>query len=429
MLTVPIFVPMPISLCLNNPSSKTCTIDIIVRYKGKRYKKSTGISVAFAAWSKYTEKILAPSTDKEAAAKNTSLKKQKKAAEDACNYFTEQSIKPEAWEFWDCFNRCLLDEPNRVTDGVCAYMENMILTETQHATSTQKKWKSILKLLRDFENDKHLQMSFKWIAAGGCDQITQWMYGKGKSNNYAGGVLRVVKRVYNHARGKLDLKPLIGVKVESHPKDAIYLTSDEIDAIADQELTEETLSAFFKKIESEDILTSYEVKMYNVARAKFLFGCYTGLRVSDFNSIKELNIRDGIVNVYMKKTKKKVAIPLNSKARKLISSGLLFESIPDQDINKKIKIICRMTGAINYPVEIKKHIAGQAVIEEHPKWDLVTSHTARRSFATNLHLSGAVSLFDIMLLLGHSSIETTRNYLRVSVDENALRLAKLDVFR
>ncbi len=208
------------------------------------------------------------------------------------------------------------------------------------------------------------------------------------------------------------------------------MTSDEIDAIADQELTEETLSEFLKRINSEDILTSYEVKMYNVARAKFfLFGCYTGLRVSDFNSIKELNIREGIVNVYMKKTKKKVAIPLNSKARKLISSGFLFESIPDQDINKKIKIICRMTEAMDYPVEIKKHIAGQAIIEEHPKWDLVTSHTARRSFATNLHLSGAVSLFDIMLLLGHSSIETTRNYLRVSADENALRLAKLDIFK
>lgn len=421
---------MSVNLCIHKSTlDATSCIDVVVRYKGKRYKKSTGISIQPSTWSKYSEKILAPSTDKEAVAKNAALKKQKKAAEDACNYFTERCIIPEPWEFWDRFKRCLLDEPDRVVQGICDYMENMIQTDSTHASSTQTKWKSTLRILRDFEKEKHLIISFKWVSAGGCDQITQWMYEKGKSNNYAGGVIKIVKRVYNHARGKLDLKPLIGVKVESHPKDAVYLTSDEIDAIADQELTEETLSAFFKKIESEDILTSYEVKMYNVARAKFLFGCYTGLRVSDFNSIKELNIRDGIVNVYMKKTKKKVAIPLNSKARKLISSGLLFESIPDQDINKKIKIICRMTGAINYPVEIKKHIAGQAVIEEHPKWDLVTSHTARRSFATNLHLSGAVSLFDIMLLLGHSSIETTRNYLRVSVDENALRLAKLDVFR
>lgn len=308
-------------------------------------------------------------------------------------------------------------------------MEQMIQTSTTHAASTQRKWRSILKLLRDFEDDNHLTMSFKWVAAGGYDKITQWMYEKGKSNNYAGGVLRVVKRVYNHARGQLDLKPLLGVKVESHPKDSVYLTNDEIEAISELELTEGTLVAFYKEIELNEALCPYEIKMYNVTRTKFLFGCYTGLRVSDFNSLKELNIRDGIVNVYMKKTKKKVAIPLNGKARELIASGLLFESIPDQDINKKIKIICRMTGAMNYPVEVKKHIAGQAVIEEHPKWDLITSHTARRSFATNLHLSGAVSLFDIMLLLGHSSIETTRNYLRVSADENALRLAKLDVFR
>lgn len=420
---------MSVILCLNNPSNKTCSIDLIVRYKGKRYKKSTGISVTFASWSKYSEKILAPSTDKETAAKNTALKKQKKAAEDACNYFTEQCIIPEPWEFWERFNRYLLDESDRVSDGLCDYMEQMIQTSTTHAASTQRKWRSILKLLRDFEDDNHLTMSFKWVAAGGYDKITQWMYEKGKSNNYAGGVLRVVKRVYNHARGQLDLKPLLGVKVESHPKDSVYLTNDEIEAISELELTEGTLVAFYKEIELNEALCPYEIKMYNVTRTKFLFGCYTGLRVSDFNSLKELNIRDGIVNVYMKKTKKKVAIPLNSKARELIASGLLFESIPDQDINKKIKIICRMTGAMNYPVEVKKHIAGQAVIEEHPKWDLITSHTARRSFATNLHLSGAVSLFDIMLLLGHSSIETTRNYLRVSADENALRLAKLEVFR
>ena len=421
---------MSVTLCIHKSAlDATSCIDVVVRYRGKRYKKSTGISIQPSTWSKYSEKILAPSTDKEAVAKNAALRKQKKAAEDACNYFTEQCITPEPWEFWDRFNRCLLDEPDRVVEGLCDYMENMIQTDSAHALSTQTKWKSTLRILRDFEKEKHLIISFKWVSAGGCDQITQWMYEKGKSNNYAGGVIKIVKRVYNHARGKLDLKPLIGVKVESHPKDAVYLTSDEIDAIADQELTEETLSEFLKRINSEDILTSYEVKMYNVARAKFLFGCYTGLRVSDFNSIKELNIREGIVNVYMKKTKKKVAIPLNSKARKLISSGFLFESIPDQDINKKIKIICRMTEAMDYPVEIKKHIAGQAIIEEHPKWDLVTSHTARRSFASNLHLSGAVSLFDIMLLLGHSSIETTRNYLRVSADENALRLAKLDIFK
>ena len=131
------------------------------------------------------------------------------------------------------------------------------------------------------------------------------MYEKGKSNNYAGGVLRVVKRVYNHARGQLDLKPLLGVKVESHPKDSVYLTNDEIEAISELELTEGTLVAFYKEIELNEALCPYEIKMYNVTRTKFLFGCYTGLRVSDFNSLKELNIRDGIVNVYMKKTKKK----------------------------------------------------------------------------------------------------------------------------
>ncbi|WP_301902798.1 tyrosine-type recombinase/integrase [Alistipes ihumii] len=356
------------------------------------------------------------------------MKKQKKAAEDACNYFTEQCLIPESWEFWEQFDQLLAGEV-KPKEVFCSYMDHMIQNNVTHAVSTRTKWKSVLRLLHDFENENKMVISFKWVASGGCEKITQWMYRKGFSNNYAGGVLRIVKRVYNEARDEMGLKPLLGVKIESHPMDAIYLTLDEIEAIAGQELTREAIAAFFADIGQESQLSDYEVKMYNVARAKFLFGCYTGLRVSDYNSLRELNIRGGIVNVYMRKTKKKVSIPLNSRAQELIKSGLLFESIPDQDINVKIKIICRMTGAIDYPVEVIKHIAGQTIVEEHLKWELVTNHTARRSFATNLLLSGEVSLFDIMLLLGHSSIETTRNYLRISADENAQRLSKLNIFK
>ena len=46
-----------------------------------------------------------------------------------------------------------------------------------------------------------------------------------------------------------------------------------------------------------------------------------------------------------------------------------------------------------------------------PKYDLVSSHTARRSFATNLYLAG-VSIEDIALLMGHGkNIETTKRYI------------------
>ncbi len=46
-----------------------------------------------------------------------------------------------------------------------------------------------------------------------------------------------------------------------------------------------------------------------------------------------------------------------------------------------------------------------------PKWQLVSSHTARRTFATNLYLAG-VSLEDIAMMMGHGrNIETTKRYI------------------
>lgn len=45
------------------------------------------------------------------------------------------------------------------------------------------------------------------------------------------------------------------------------------------------------------------------------------------------------------------------------------------------------------------------------KWKFVSSHTARRSFATNLYLAG-ISIEDIALMMGHGkNIETTKRYI------------------
>lgn len=74
--------------------------------------------------------------------------------------------------------------------------------------------------------------------------------------------------------------------------------------------------------------------------------------------------------------------------------------------NDVIRHIC-MTLRINAEVAITK--AGDHVTA--PKWQFVSSHTARRTFATNLYLAG-ISLEDIALMMGHGkNIETTKRYI------------------
>ena len=62
------------------------------------------------------------------------------------------------------------------------------------------------------------------------------------------------------------------------------------------------------------------------------------------------------------------------------------------------------------------------------KCDMVTSHTARRSFATNAYRAGIPSL-SIMQITGHSTESSFMKYIRVSKEENAISLSKHSFFQ
>lgn len=73
--------------------------------------------------------------------------------------------------------------------------------------------------------------------------------------------------------------------------------------------------------------------------------------------------------------------------------------------NDVLRRICSEIGIETVCTVVK---AGKNITE--PKWKLVSSHTARRTFATNLYLAG-VSLEDIAMMMGHGkNIETTKRY-------------------
>ncbi|MDO9635196.1 MAG: tyrosine-type recombinase/integrase [Paludibacter sp.] len=63
-----------------------------------------------------------------------------------------------------------------------------------------------------------------------------------------------------------------------------------------------------------------------------------------------------------------------------------------------------------------------------PKNELVTSHTARRSFATNLYLAG-IDTISIMLLTGHKTEKSFMVYIRITKEQNAYRVASHPFFK
>ncbi len=118
-----------------------------------------------------------------------------------------------------------------------------------------------------------------------------------------------------------------------------------------------------------------------------------------------------------------IAVPVHPVIREILDGGFdLSAAISDQKMNAYIKHLAKMAG-IEDKVAIREHRGGVMQVKYTEKYKLVSTHTARRSFATNLLKAKDVPLAAISKALGHSKVTTTMRYLRVGVEENAEILA------
>lgn len=141
-------------------------------------------------------------------------------------------------------------------------------------------------------------------------------------------------------------------------------------------------------------------------KVAFLLGALTGARHSDYMAFTEKNVREGWLNYVSQKTRKEANIPASPLILKLIRQKSKVEKeLSEPCINETIRRICRNVGITD---EIQLYQKGGYITK--PKCDFMTSHSARRSFATNLYLRGA-DLYQIMKLMGHSSTTQTEGYL------------------
>lgn len=159
-------------------------------------------------------------------------------------------------------------------------------------------------------------------------------------------------------------------------------------------------------------------------RDLFIVGANTGLRFSDFTDIKPDNIKgdgkDFILDIIQFKTKNQVVVPLNKTALDILKKydNQLPPPISNQKFNDYIKEIAQMVIPLHEP-QTRAIIKGGKQFEETvPKWQLISSHTARRSFATNAYERGtpAISLIQIT---GHKTEKSFLKYIKTSKKKHA----------
>ena len=195
-------------------------------------------------------------------------------------------------------------------------------------------------------------------------------------------------------------------KILSEEAESIYLTEEEILLLFNLDLSQN------RKLET--------------VRDLFIVGCYTGLRFSDFTQIKKENIKDGFISIRTQKTDKPVVIPIHWTIQQILdkycneNENSLPRAISNQKMNEYLKEIGKK-AEIKEMVLVTKSKGGLKVKSSVQKYELISTHTARRSLATNLFLQGFPSI-SIMKITGHKSEKAFLKYIKMTPEENAIKL-------
>ncbi|MCT4644821.1 MAG: site-specific integrase [Carboxylicivirga sp.] len=151
-------------------------------------------------------------------------------------------------------------------------------------------------------------------------------------------------------------------------------------------------------------------------RDVFIVGCYTGLRYSDIVNIKKSNVAGNYMNIIQEKTGDRVTVPLSSQVLKILEK-YNYHLKRNAKMNVLIKEVCRMAG-LTEKVRRKSYKDGVLVDQVYSKCDLVSSHTARRSFATNSYQKG-IPTPSIMKITGHRTEKSFYKYIKLDNKEHA----------
>ena len=412
-----------VTFFLVNPERASSSIGIIVSFKGRKYRRSIGESIPVKYWSKTKKRVKVSADFTYGNIVNDVINKWNLAAMRTMAAFKEYMNPPIPEDFFERLDREYYKDSGSKQDVpyFTDYLETYINRyENARSEITIKHCITTRNKLLEYERRKRRRLSFKNIDITFYNDFRSWIFQQGYSDNYFGSLIKIIKQAYKEARNvdklhdcrDIENRNFVTVATES---DNVYLTEEELQRIHRLNITPELIAAHYKDLDRRRI--EQKIKSLDTVRQRFLIGAYTGLRVSDFARLGNINIGD-FIRITTTKTKTPIVIPIHPVIAEILANG--FDpsvTVSDQKINVHIKELARLAG-ITDKVLLNKHVGGEVVEIIKEKCDLVSTHTARRSFATNAYKAG-VPTIAIMKITGHKKESTFLKYIKISEEENA----------
>jgi site-specific recombinase XerD len=150
-------------------------------------------------------------------------------------------------------------------------------------------------------------------------------------------------------------------------------------------------------------------------RDSFIVACFTGLRFGDLGRVKSDLIKDGVLRMQSNKTNEVSQIPIHKYVKEILEryEGIMPKQLSNQKTNHNIKLVCKGANLRQkYEKPYTKGGKRKATPDTFEKWQMCTTHTARRSLCTNLILQGA-SPYVVMKISGHKTFEAFQKYIKL----------------
>lgn len=295
------------------------------------------------------------------------------------------------------------------------YLTNQVKIGKLKST-TISKYRVVMEILKRMEKSNNTTYLINEVGLNFINEFEWYCQNKAKySPNTIGRAIKFIKTVCLAARsnGK-ETDPQLD-KIKGYTVKSTFVILDEYE---------------LNTIEKMNL----EAVHLDSARDWLLISCYSAQRVSDFLKFTKLNIehinspsngRVKVISFIQKKTEKAIKLPISKKLEVILikRNGHFPPTVSEQKYNKQIKEVCKLAGINekikNTKMNPKTNRKEQGVFE---KWELVTSHIGRRSYATNNY--GIIPTPIIMYATGHTTEQMLLKYIGKSEDDKALELLK-----
>ncbi len=388
------------------------------------YRRKTGFTINPDKWSTKTK--LPKPTDAYLKVLKTSLEHIKTEVEEEYNRAMLSGLVIDSEWLQDAIDKAQGKSKKTELDRLINYFEyyiNNLPTKVKTngkkgvSKSTIQKYSTLRLKIIDFEKHTKKHYLVKDVNLKFRNSFVDYMRNvEHLSDNYTGRLITFLKTVCRDAdTNGIEISPQLNkIKGYSVDIEKIFLSFEELEQIEN---------------------TTFEREALENAKDWLILGCYIGQRVSDLLPLTSDNIsvKNGVelIELTQQKTGKRIAIPLHPKVKEILEkrNGEFPRKISKPKFNIHIKDVAEIAG-INQKIQgsltVVKTINGKITQrKEHgtyKKYQLVTSHICRRSFASNFY--GDIPTALLISITGHSTEKQFLGYIGKSETDQAQQLAE-----